>query len=380
MRTTERRRARATAPVRVADAGGWTDTWFAGHGAVCNVAVGPAVAVEVEVSGQPSSDDGPSSGGGPSSDGGPSGIGDGWVVELDVRDFGDSYRFHLDAPPARHPLLEAALARALRLAADGAPGRQPFIGPGTLRARIEASVPPGSSLGTSAAVTVALLSAATAALAPERATAPQELARQAHLVETEDLGDQSGIQDQVAAAHGGALLVEMGAYPLADARPLRLTEATWDALADRLVTVYLGRPHRSSAVHEAVIERLVGSTAGQVQARLEPLRAAARASAAALEAGDLAAYGRALVANTAAQAGLDERLIGADARAVIDRAGRVGVDGWKVNGAGGDGGSVTVLAGGGGRAALVAALAGLGPRFTVLDLRPQRSGVAVTVG
>ncbi len=33
----------ARTPVRAADAGGWTDTWFAGHGVVCSVALGPAV-------------------------------------------------------------------------------------------------------------------------------------------------------------------------------------------------------------------------------------------------------------------------------------------------------------------------------------------------
>jgi len=31
--------AHASAPVRTADVGGWTDTWFAGQGAVCNLAI-----------------------------------------------------------------------------------------------------------------------------------------------------------------------------------------------------------------------------------------------------------------------------------------------------------------------------------------------------
>ena len=37
----------ATAPVRVCDLGGWTDTWFAGHGLVVNVAVAPGVTARV---------------------------------------------------------------------------------------------------------------------------------------------------------------------------------------------------------------------------------------------------------------------------------------------------------------------------------------------
>jgi D-glycero-alpha-D-manno-heptose-7-phosphate kinase len=37
----------SSAPVRVCDIGGWTDTWFAVHGKVLNVAVRPAVEVEL---------------------------------------------------------------------------------------------------------------------------------------------------------------------------------------------------------------------------------------------------------------------------------------------------------------------------------------------
>ena len=39
------------APVRAADLGGWSDTWFAGRGRVCNVAVSPGVVVRITPSG-----------------------------------------------------------------------------------------------------------------------------------------------------------------------------------------------------------------------------------------------------------------------------------------------------------------------------------------
>ncbi len=39
----------ATAPVRVADVGGWTDTWFGAPGRVCHLAVGPGVRVEARL-------------------------------------------------------------------------------------------------------------------------------------------------------------------------------------------------------------------------------------------------------------------------------------------------------------------------------------------
>ena len=37
----------ATAPVRICDIGGWTDTWFAEHGDVVNLAVAPYVRVQI---------------------------------------------------------------------------------------------------------------------------------------------------------------------------------------------------------------------------------------------------------------------------------------------------------------------------------------------
>ena len=38
----------ASAPVRTADLGGWTDTWFASSGCVCNVAVEPGIGIDLE--------------------------------------------------------------------------------------------------------------------------------------------------------------------------------------------------------------------------------------------------------------------------------------------------------------------------------------------
>src|SRR5437868_8937337 len=39
----------ASAPIRICDNGGWTDTWFAGHGKVFNIGVSPCVEVQIAV-------------------------------------------------------------------------------------------------------------------------------------------------------------------------------------------------------------------------------------------------------------------------------------------------------------------------------------------
>jgi D-glycero-alpha-D-manno-heptose-7-phosphate kinase len=281
----------ASAPVRVCDAGGWTDTWFARRGVVCSVAVEPGAHVELTLDEEP----------------GP--------VVLDV------------AAPGPHPLLEAALAQRPLPAGRGA------------RITVGAAVPPGSGLGTSAAVVVALLAALHAAR--DEPLDPIVLAGDAHSVET-GLGLQSGVQDQYAAACGGSNVIRVDPYPTAAVEPIAVPAPTRAELDARLVTVYLGRPHESSLVHETVIARLEHDP--NADAWLAPLRAAALDAAAALAAGDVERYGAALVANTVAQAALHPALVSNDAHALIELARAHGAAGWKVNGAGGDGGTVTIVA------------------------------------
>ena len=119
-------------------------------------------------------------------------------------------------------------------------------------------------------------------------------------------------------------------YPEVDVRALNLASATWDALAGRIVTVYLGVPHRSSSVHELVIAHLARSDGARL---LAPLRAAARQAADALVAGDVDRYGEAMIANTEAQAALHPALVNPLAWEVIERANGAARAGWKVNGA-----------------------------------------------
>ena len=295
------------APVRVLDAGGWTDTWFASHGLVCHLAVEPGAEVVAKVI--------------------PNQAGARPHVSLKVPDFGDNYTFFFDERPGLHPLLEAALGR---WAPPGA----------SLEVRVSSAVPAGSSLGTSASVAVALI-AALRALGDEPVVST-ELARAAHDIETKDLGRQSGVQDQVAAAFGGASLVSVRPYPSFDVERVRIEPATLGALGERVVTAYLGAFHDSSAVHETVIAHLEGDST-TAERLLEPMREAAQRAANALAAGDLGAYGEAMVANTDAQAGLHPSLVNPLAREVIGTAAGAGALGWKVNGAGGPGGTVTLL-------------------------------------
>src|SRR5829696_5036650 len=91
---------------------------------------------------------------------------------------------------------------------------------------------------------------------------PREIAYLAHSVETEALGRQSGIQDQLCAAHGGVKYIEIDNYPHARvSRVAAPDEVLWE-LERRLSLVYLGKSHCSSDVHEKVIRELSDSGPG----------------------------------------------------------------------------------------------------------------------
>lgn len=309
----------ATAPVRVCDVGGWTDTWFAGHGAVCNVAARPGARCTVTLTAHRH--------GGPAVRVEPVGLGASYVLEPDPV---VGWR---RPSPGTLPLVDHAVGRHL--------AAHPVDPDSTLVVEVQGSVPPGTSLGTSAAVTVAVV-AALAGLTGEPVDGPA-IARTAHEIEDDDLGRQCGVQDQWAAVFGGVSWIEVTTFPYATRRPVAIPTATAAALADRLVTVAYGAGHDSSAVHEQVIARL--EAPGADHAPLDRLRTLAADARLALEAGDLDAWGEVLVASTAEQAALHPALVDPAATAVIDVARRLGARGWKVNGAGGPGGSLTVLAG-----------------------------------
>jgi len=300
---------RSAAPVRICDNGGWTDTWFARRGCVFNIAVEPCVDVELRAT--------------------PGAVSAARVV-IDAANYGDRYvRVPESRRWDRHPLIEATLAHV------GVPAGL------SCEVSIRSAMPPAASLGTSAALVVAL-AGALSCLADQELDA-DGAARTAHEIETFVLGQQSGVQDQLAAAHGGINLIEIPAYPEARVTHLAVSDETREALERRLVLLYLGRGHRSTALHEAVIQGLDAQD-GDSPA-LDDLRRAAQLSAEAVVAGDLSALGRAMQVNTDAQARLHPDLVGADARALIGITQRHGASGWKVNGAGGEGGTLTVLLG-----------------------------------
>lgn len=187
---------KATAPCRICDIGGWTDTRFAEYGAVFSIAVWPGVAI---------------------------------TIEEDL---------HFPRGLGLDPMYSAVL-KVLSL--------------DVLRAIVTISqdMPPGSGTGTSAATIVALI----AALDKWRggSMTPAQIAAAAHQVEAEELGFECGVQDHVASAYGGVNLIRIDLYPnTVDVKSLPIRRV----LLKRLLLVDIGISHNSSDIHNLVIERI----------------------------------------------------------------------------------------------------------------------------
>jgi len=306
----------AAAPVRLDFAGGWTDVPpFSARagGVVVNAALNLHVTAELQL-------------------GGP-------LVRLISHDLGETVEcvnstgLVLDG---RLNLLKAGLRMF------------PVQGGLTLSTRSE--VPPGSGLGSSGAMDVALVACLVAAR-HERVDA-RDLAEQAWRLETHEAGIPGGRQDQLAAALGGFHRLSFH-DPDVGIEPITLDPAFGETLERHLVLCYTGR----SRVSGDTIARVMGAYERgdrAVTGALDAMKDIALAMAEALRAADLAKVGALLSQNWTRQQELD-RGMRTDEMTRLERALRdAGVLGGKAAGAGA-GGCMFFLASRPGSAAIEAA-------------------------
>jgi len=293
---------KAWAPNRILDFGGWTDTWFAHSGCVLSFAVSLYAQAIVKTRTRPG-------------------------VSITAQDFGEVLEIPDVAEPAydgQHDLLKAAVR---------------VMGINKIDAFVYSDVPPGCGTGSSAAVSVALLGAL--AYLADRHYTPHEIAALAHRLETEELGIESGVQDQIAAAAGGIGLHVIDPYPRVMSSPVRLPhELVWE-LESRLLLVYTGERRLSGEVHKKVIADYQAGAAGAVAA-MSTLRESPRRALATLYRGDLPRFAEIMNENDEAQCRLHQDIETPPIRYLRGLVTPAGAIGFKINGAGG-GGSVTIL-------------------------------------
>lgn len=249
-------------------------------------------------------------------------------VLVQAENYGHTFSVNPENPDYKqHPLLQGAI--------NSLPIPEEY----ELEISILSHIPAGSSTGTSASVCVALLGALNH-LTPQKHTL-EEIASLAHRVETDKLKLQSGIQDQICAAYGGICFIHIYKYPLAHVSKLELEERLLDELKERLCLIYLGKSHSSSTLHEEVIAFL--ERKGTQFKMIREMSQLAKQARDLLLKNDLASFGEVMIQNNECQRSLQAELISEEADSAIQVAKKYKALGWKVNGAGGKGGSLTIL-------------------------------------
>jgi D-glycero-alpha-D-manno-heptose-7-phosphate kinase len=329
-------RARARAPVRVDFAGGWSDVpnfADAEGGAVANAALSLYVHVDAIQGGQ--------------------------GVRILAEDLG----------------LRVAARRPADLVYDGtldlhkaAVNMLPVTGGLELLTRSD--VPPGSGLGASGALDVALVTAL-ARLRQERYPTV-ELAELGFHLEAVELHLDGGRQDQYAAALGGIRRMTFSRGGV-DARPILLDPRAVSELESMLVIAYTGQSHFSAQTHRRVWTAYADGRRETVNA-LRTIRDLGVAAADALAAADWPALARVVDANWAAQQRLDATISTPGVQVVESAMRDAGAWGIKAAGAGA-GGCLLALSAPAGRAAVVRAATAAGA--VVIEARFVFEGVTV---
>jgi len=312
------------APNRILDFGGWSDTRFAGRGRVTNLAVTLFAHVTLATRTEPG-------------------------VTVHVLDYGD----RLDVTDVvkeqygtKHDLILAAL-KVMPLSSG-------------LDVYITADVPPGCGTGSSAAITIALIKGLS--VLAGQPMVPHELARLAHEIETEELGNECGVQDQIASAYGGLNYIAIDRYPAANVSSIPVPEAVRLALESRLLLVYEGVGHLSSNVHRQVMAGMEQPDSSVPDTLSGLIKCAQRAKDALIQ-GDLDALAEIMDENNGLQKELHPGITTPRIERIEETARERGAIGAMINGAGG-GGSITLLCRPGTRTVVAYALRKQG--FTIL--------------
>ena len=198
---------------------------------------------------------------------------------------------------------------------------------------VHSDAPPGSGLGSSSTLVVALIGALAAWL--RRTMSGYEIAELAYRVEREDMGLAGGRQDQYAAAFGGFNFIEFGRDATV-VNPLRVHPEVLQELEYRLLLCYMGQTRRSANIIERQTASYKEGNRRTIEA-LHRLKDETLAMKKALLLGDVDGMGELLHQAWEQKKKLDEGISTAHIDKLYQLARREGAIGGKMPGAGGGG-------------------------------------------
>ncbi len=193
--------------------------------------------------------------------------------------------------------------------------------------------PPGSGLGSSSAIVVALIGALSEHL--HLTLDDYALAELAYSIEREEVGIRGGRQDQYAATFGGFNFIEF-APGATVVNPLRLRDETLFELEYRLVFAYVGGQHLSSRIIERQQDNFTNGDTDAISA-MDRLKELAYEMKDALLLGRIRDLGALLDEAWAAKKRMAAEISTPRIDGVYEAAKAAGAIGGKISGAGGGG-------------------------------------------
>ncbi|MCL4534264.1 MAG: GHMP kinase [Bacteroidetes bacterium] len=198
---------------------------------------------------------------------------------------------------------------------------------------IHTDAPPGSGLGSSSAMAVALVGAFQRwRRLPVMA---YDVAELAYRIERVDLGIKGGMQDQYAATFGGFNFIEFRGDDVI-VNPLRIEPSLLDELEYRLLLCYTGKTRLSAHILDRQINAYVGKH-GEVVRALDAMKDLAIQMKNALLLGRLDAFGELLDVAWGHKKKLDAQISNDQIDELYELARKNGALGGKILGAGGGG-------------------------------------------
>lgn len=236
---------------------------------------------------------------------------------------------------------------------------------------VASQVPPGTGLGSSSAVAVALVGAISEYLG--WSLSRQHVAEMACTVELDKLKAPIGKQDQFASAYGGMNAIAFGRDTVR-VEPVRMPSGTASLLERRLLLFFTGTARDSASI---LTDQSRASSSGNSQTveRLHQIKAAAVACRDCLSAGDLDGVGHLLHEGWQQKRRLVSGITNPRIDEIYDKALANGAMGGKITGAGG-GGFLLLYCHEDRQAAVVSAMEALGLRQ--MDFHLDSDGLSTT--
>jgi D-glycero-alpha-D-manno-heptose-7-phosphate kinase len=248
-------------------------------------------------------------------------------VHIESVDFGQTAKYGFGEAvvfDGKLDLVKAAIRRLGRLDEAGASGFDLFL---------HSNAPPGSGLGSSSTMMVALIG-----LLKEFRAVPltdYEIAQTAFEVERVDLGLKGGLQDQYAATFGGFNFLELEGNRVI-VNPLRIPADTVMELEHNLLLAYTGRTRQGDHIIEDQTERFEKEQSDAVEGlRLQKQLAVEMKNA--LLSRRVGDFGALLHDAWQAKKRMSDRISSDYIDEMYDEAMKAGAVGGKVTGAGGGG-------------------------------------------